>query len=136
MRFMMIMYPKVSAYTAPPTLEQMRPMMKYNEELAKAGVLLGLDGLTPPAQGARLHWEGKGKPRVVDGPFTEAKEIVGGYWLIEVKSRAEAIEWASRIPGEDCFVEVRKVAGPEDFDADANEVMRHSVVAEAVGRKW
>jgi len=72
-------------------------MMKYNESLQKAGVLLALDGLHPPSMGARVSFPG-GKPRVADGPFAEAKEVVGGYWMIQVKSKEEAIEWAKRVP--------------------------------------
>ena len=72
-------------------------MMKYNEELQKAGVLLALDGLHPPSMGARVSFSG-GKPTVTDGPFAEAKEVLGGYWMIQVKSKEEAIEWASRCP--------------------------------------
>ena len=73
-------------------------MMKYNEALQKAGVLLALDGLHPPSMGARVSFAG-GKPKVTDGPFAEAKEVLGGYWMIQVKSKEEAIEWASRCPG-------------------------------------
>ena len=72
-------------------------MMKYNEALQKAGVLLALDGLHPPSMGARVSFPG-GKPKVTDGPFAEAKEVLGGYWMIQVKSKEEAIEWASRCP--------------------------------------
>jgi len=88
----------------------MEAMGKYNEELGKAGVLLALDGLTPPAtMSARVTFK-SGKSKVTDGPFTEAKEVVGGYWIIQVKSREEALEWASRIPGKDNeMVEVRRM---------------------------
>ena len=72
-------------------------MMKYNESLQKAGVLLALDGLHPPSMGARVTFAG-GKPKVTDGPFAEAKEVLGGYWMIQVKSKEEAIEWATRCP--------------------------------------
>ena len=81
-----------------PDAKAVEAMMKYNESLQKAGVLLALDGLHPPSMGARVSFEG-GKPRVTDGPFAEAKEVVGGYWMIQVKSRDEAIEWAKRCPG-------------------------------------
>ena len=80
-----------------PTAEAVAAMMKYNEALQKAGVLLALDGLHPPSMGARVSFSG-GKPKVTDGPFTEAKEVLGGYWMIQVKSKEEAIEWASRCP--------------------------------------
>src|SRR6202161_3911858 len=102
MRFMMIMYPKdygTAKNGFVPDITAMEDMRKYNEELGKAGVLLALDGLTPPAtMSARVTFKG-GKSKVTDGPFPEAKEVVGGYWIIQVKSREEALEWASRIPG-------------------------------------
>ncbi|HZT34736.1 MAG TPA: YciI family protein, partial [Nitrososphaera sp.] len=95
--------------------------MKYNETLQKAGVLLALDGLQPPSMGARVSFSG-GKPKVIDGPFTEAKEVVGGYWMIDVKSKAEAIEWASRCPGSDNeVIEIRQVHEFADFPADVQE---------------
>ncbi len=101
MRFMMLMIPKGYETAKPgemPDAKAVEAMMKYNESLQKAGVLLALDGLHPPSMGARVSFEG-GKPRVTDGPFAEAKEVVGGYWMIQVKSRDEAIEWAKRCPG-------------------------------------
>src|SRR5256885_13914009 len=103
MRFMMLVIPqgyeKATADFAPPA-DLVARMTKYNDSLTKAGVLLGLDGLRPPATGARVRFAG-GKPKVTDGPFTEAKEVLGGYWIIQVKSRAEAIEWAKRAPMQD-----------------------------------
>ncbi len=92
-----------------PDAKAVAAMMKYNESLQKAGVLLALDGLHPPSMGARVSFAG-GKPKVTDGPFAEAKEVLGGYWMIQVKSREEAIEWASRCPGsENEVIEVRQV---------------------------
>ena len=125
MRFMMIMYPKDYATAKPgtvPDFKDMEAMGKYNEELGKAGVLVALDGLTPPAtMSARVTFKG-GKSKVTDGPFTEAKEVVGGYWIIQVKSREEALEWASRIPGQDdLMVEVRRLFDITDFSADVQE---------------
>lgn len=121
MRFMMLMIPKGYEAAAPGTLpsaEAVEAMMKYNASLQKAGVLLALDGLHPPAMGARVSFRG-GKPKVEDGPFAEAKEVVGGYWLIQVRSREEAIEWASRCPGSDNeIIEVRQVQEFGDFPAD------------------
>jgi len=119
MRFMMIMIPEVySKPIAPdfaPSLEAVKEMGKYNEELQKAGVLLALDGLTPPSAGARVSFAG-GKPKVTDGPFAEAKEAVGGFWMIQVKSREEAIEWAKRCPaGANDVIEIRRVHEMEDF---------------------
>ena len=124
MRFMMLMIPKgyetAAAGTMPPA-DHVAAMMKYNEELTKAGVLLALDGLHPPSMGARVSFEG-GKPSVTDGPFSESKEVVGGYWMIQVKSRAEAIEWAKRCPalGNE-VIEVRQVQEFADFPADVQE---------------
>jgi hypothetical protein len=124
MRFMMLMIPKGYEAAAPgamPDAKAVEAMMKYNESLQKAGVLLALDGLHPPSMGARVSFAG-GKPRVVDGPFPEAKEVLGGYWMIQVKSRAEAIEWASRCPGsENEVIEVRQVQEMADFPPDVQE---------------
>jgi len=122
MRFMMIMYPKIYETAKAGFVPKMRDMEKmgaYNDELGKAGVLLALDGLTPPAtMSARVTFK-DGKSKVTDGPFTEAKEVVGGFWIIQVKSREEALEWASRIPGrDDEMVEVRRLFDMTDFDPD------------------
>src|ERR1700738_1303714 len=124
MRFMMIMFPKGYENAKPgtlPDLKAMEAMGKYNEQLQKAGVLLALDGLTPPSIGARVTFK-SGKSKVPDGPFPEAKEVVGGYWIIQVKSREEALEWASRIPGEDnVMVEVRRMFDVTDFDPETQK---------------
>jgi hypothetical protein len=123
MRFMMLMYPGIdtSAENWEPSAEDVAAMSKYNEELTQAGVLLSLDGLRPPADGARIRFSG-GTPAVTDGPFTEAKEVVGGYWLIQASSRDEAIEWATRCPATDGdFIEVRRVFEMEDFPDDIRE---------------
>ena len=119
MRFMMIAFPKDYLTAKPgwvPDLASMEEMRKYNEELAAAGVLQGLDGLTPPAtMSARVSYK-NGKSKITDGPFTEAKEVVGGYWIIDVKSREEALEWAARIPGDDeVTIEVRRFFDMSDF---------------------
>jgi hypothetical protein len=120
----MLMIPHGYETAAPGTMpgaEAVAAMMRYNEELQKAGVLLALDGLHPPSTGARVSFEG-GKPRVTDGPFAEAKEVVGGYWMIQVKSREEAIEWAKRCPGSDNeVIEVRQVQEFADFPQDVQE---------------
>jgi hypothetical protein len=124
MRFMMLMIPKGYENATPgtaPDAEAVAAMMKYNEELQKAGVLLALDGLHPPSMGARVSFSG-GKPSVTDGPFSEAKEVLGGYWMIQVKSKDEAIEWAKRCPGSDNeVIEVRQVQEMADFPADVQE---------------
>jgi hypothetical protein len=124
MRFMMLMIPKGYESAAPGTMpdaKHVAEMMKYNESLQKAGVLLALDGLHPPSAGARVSFAG-GKAKVTDGPFAEAKEVVGGYWMIQVKSKAEAIEWASRCPGRDNeTIEVRQVHEFSEFPPDVQE---------------
>ncbi len=124
MRFMMLMIPKGYEQATPGTVPDaaaVAAMMKYNESLQKAGVLLALDGLHPPSMGARVSFAG-GKPKVTDGPFAEAKEVVGGYWMIQVKSKAEAIQWASRCPGsENEVIEVRQVQEMSDFPTDVQE---------------
>ena len=124
MRFMMLMIPKGYETAAPGTMPDAKAvaaMMKYNESLQKAGVLLALDGLHPPSAGARVSFAG-GKPKVTDGPFTEAKEVIGGYWMIQVKSREKAIEWAKRapMPGNET-IEVRQVQEMADFPPDVQE---------------
>jgi hypothetical protein len=122
MRFMMIVKAnKLSEAGTLPSETALAAMGKYNEELQKAGVLLDLSGLKPTSKGARVKYAG-GKVTVVDGPFTEAKELVAGYWIIQVKSKEEAIEWAKRIPfettnpaGEGTEVELRPFYELEDF---------------------
>jgi hypothetical protein len=121
MRFMMFMYPGISEEEWNPTAETVAAMSRYNEELRKAGMLLALDGLHPPAEGGSVNFDGEGKATVTDGPFAEAKEVVGGYWLIQARSKEEALEWASRCPGESCRVEVRRVFEMEDFPQDVQE---------------
>jgi hypothetical protein len=124
MRFMMLMIPKGYESAAPGTLpdaEGVAAMMKYNRSLQEAGVLVALDGLHPPSMGARVSFEG-GKPRVTDGPFPEAKEVLGGYWIIDVKSKQQAVEWASRCPGSaNEVIEVRQIQEMSDFPADVQE---------------
>ena len=124
MRFMMLMIPKGYEKAQPgamPDAQAVAAMMKYNEALQKAGVLLALDGLHPASMGARVSFTG-GKPKVTDGPFTEAKEVIGGYWMIQVKSKEEAIEWASRCPASYSeVIELRQVMEFSDFPADVKD---------------
>jgi hypothetical protein len=124
MRFMMLMIPKGYEAAEPGTMpdaDAVAAMMKYNEALQKAGVLISLDGLHPPSMGARVSFS-KGKPNVTDGPFAEAKEVIGGYWMIQVNSREEAIEWASRCPaGDNEVIEIRQVQELSDFPADVQQ---------------
>ena len=124
MRFMMLMIPKGYEKAEPgamPDAKAVAAMMKYNESLQKAGVLLALDGLHPPSMGARVSFSG-GKPKVTDGPFTEAKEVVGGYWMIKVNSKQEAIDWATRCPGSDNeVIEIRQVHEMADFTPEVQK---------------
>jgi hypothetical protein len=116
MRFMVIMYPGPDAEAGVmPDEEILTAMGKFNEELVKAGIMLGGEGLHPTSKGARVTFPG-GKPVVSDGPFTEAKEIVGGFWLLQAKSKEEIVEWMKRCPvkGQE-MIEIRQVFEPEDF---------------------
>lgn len=126
MRFMMLMIPKGYESAKPGTLPDLKAienMRRYNKSLQEAGVLLALDGLHPPSMGARVSFS-RGKPTVTDGPFTEAKEAVGGYWIIQVKSREEAIEWARRCPGsDDEVVEVRQFMEFTDFTPEVQKAL-------------
>jgi hypothetical protein len=127
MRFMMLMIPKGYETATPGTMPDAKAvaaMMKYNESLQKAGVLLALDGLHPPSMGTRVTFTA-GKVSVSDGPFAEAKEVVGGYWMLQVKSREEAVEWARRCPvHEDCVIEVRQVHDLTEFSEDVQQHAR------------
>jgi len=129
MRFMLLMIPKGYEKAAPGAMrggKAVAAMMKYNESLQKAGVLLALDGLHPPSMGARVSFSG-GKTRVIDGPFIETKEVLGGYWMIQVKSKEEAVAWASRCPASDNeIIEVRQVQEFADFPADVQEAAAKS----------
>ena len=124
MRFMMLVIPKAYEHAGAdfvPPAELVANMTKYNDSLKKAGVLLGLDGLTPPPKAARVRFGG-GKPKVTDGPFAEAKELVGGYWMVQAKSREEAVEWAKRAPMLDGdIIEVRQVQEISDFPPDVQK---------------
>jgi hypothetical protein len=123
-RFMLLMIPNLSdeEYESGPTAEDAAAMNTFNESLTQAGVLLALDGLHPASKGARVTTSG-GKKTVTDGPFTEAKELVGGYWVIDVKSKDEAVEWATRCPlDEGDTIEVRQVAELSDFSDEVQQV--------------
>ena len=130
MRFMMLV--KASADSEAgvmPTTEQMTEMGKYNEELVKAGVLLAGEGLLSSAKGARIVFKGNNKT-VVDGPFAETKELIAGFWIIQVRSRDEAIEWAKRAPnphfGGDTNIELRQIASAEDFGDALTDELREN----------
>lgn len=114
MRFMMLMLPEGYGEAEPgtePDPEHVAEMARYNEALEEAGVLRDLAGLHPPSMGARVSFSG-GEPRVTDGPFAEAREVVGGYWIIEVDSKEDAVDWATRCPAsDDETIEIRQVQG-------------------------
>lgn len=124
MRFMLLVMPAnygSAAPTATPSPEAVAKMMDFNKSLQQAGVLLALDGLHPPATGARVSYQ-DGQPTVTDGPFPEAKEVVGGYWIIQVRSRQEAIEWAKRAPMSNTeIIEVRQIHEMSDFPEDVQQ---------------
>jgi hypothetical protein len=122
---MMFMYPEISEEDWNPSADDVAEMNRYNVELREAGMLLALDGLRPPSDGASVVFNGR-EARVVDGPFAEAKEVVGGYWLIQARDKAEAVEWAKRCPGENCRIEVRRVFEMEDFPEDVQEAAREA----------
>lgn len=121
MRFMMLVIPKSYASASPdaiPNADAMAKMMEYNKNLKQSGVLLALDGLLPPSAGARISYA-DGKATVTDGPFAEAKEVIGGYWIIQVRSRDEAIEWAKRAPmSSNEIIEVRQIHELTDYPED------------------
>jgi hypothetical protein len=136
MRFMMLMIPGVYQGAEgknlkadfAPGADDVAKMMKYNEDLSKAGVLISLDGLQPVAKGARISFAG-GKPKVTDGPFTEAKEVLGGYWMIQVNSKEEAVEWATRCPAQGGdVIEVRQVFEMTDFPPDVQKAADNPTV--------
>jgi len=141
MRFMMIVKAtRDSEAGEPPSPELFEAMMRYNEELAKAGVLLAADGLHPSSNAIRISYpEPGGKPTVVDGPFTESKEMIAGYTLIEVRSREEAIEWAMRMPdphgrGEG-QIELRQVFEGAELTSDPELLADHASLTEELERR-
>lgn len=138
MRFMMLMIPKGYESAAPgttPDAKMVAAMMKYNEELQKSGALLALDGLHPPSMGARVIVTG-GKREVRDGPFAESKEVVGGYWIIQTRSKEEAVEWAKRCPAiHDYVIEVRQVQEMSDFPSDVQQAAQGFDEMKAGGSK-
>jgi len=129
MRFMMMVIPKGYESAAPgavPSAEAAAKMMAYNKALQQAGVLLALDRLFTPSTGTRVSFAG-GKATVTDGPFAEAKEIIGGYWIIQVRSREEAIEWAKRAPmSYNEVIEVRPIHEMPDFPEDVQKRLKNS----------
>jgi hypothetical protein len=142
MRFMLFMIPRVYQPSTPrgeraedgfaPPAEAVAKMMKFNEELTKAGALISLDGLHPLSKGARVAFAA-GKPTATDGPFTEAKEVVGGYWMLQVNSKQEALDWAKRCPAADGdVIEIRQVFEMSDFPPDVQKAADSPAVREQV----
>ena len=128
MRFMIIVKASPDSEAGVmPSEELMTAMGNYNEELAKAGILIDCDGLQPSSKGARVRFSGD-KRTVIDGPFAETKELIAGYWLWEVKSKEEAIEWVKRcpnpMPGTEAEIEIRQVYAAEDFGAEFTPQLR------------
>ena len=145
MRFMMLMIPRVYQPNAPvgqragegfmPSAEAVARMTKFNEELNEAGALISLDGLHPTSRGARITFGG-GKPKVTRGPFTEAREIVGGYWLIRANSLEEAIEWARKCPAENGdTIEVRQIFELSEFPPDVQKATQSSAVSARIRKE-
>ena len=134
MRFMMIVKAsKESEAGTLPDAKILEEMGKFNESMIKAGVMLAGDGLQASSKGARVYYSGD-KRRVVDGPFAETKELIAGYWIIQVKSKDEAIEWARRVPFVDGEVELRQVFELEDF-GDSGGLDKHIEHREAFSKK-
>jgi hypothetical protein len=126
MKFMLLVKAdKSSDEGVMPTKEELAAMGKYNEELVKAGILLAADGLHPTSAGARVGFSG-GNSTVTDGPFTETKELIAGYWVIQAKTKEEAIEWARRVPFQDGEIEVRQVFDVDDFGDAATPEIREA----------
>ena len=117
-----------------PTEQELTEMGKFNEQMVKQGVMLAGDGLQASSKGARVKFAG-GKPTVTDGPFTEAKELIAGYWIIQARSREEAIEWARRAPFVDGEIEVRQVFELEDFGESEGTKIHEKLRDELAGRK-
>jgi hypothetical protein len=145
MKFMMFMIPRVYQPDTPPSeragegfappADAVAKMMKFNEELAKAGALIGLDGLHPLGKGARVKFANK-QPVVVDGPFIESKEVIGGYWLIQAKSKEEAVEWVKRCPAADGdVIEIRQVFEMSDFPPDVRKAAENTAVSKRLAKE-
>lgn len=140
MRYMMLMIPKVyqdaegrnAGSDFAPSAEAVERMTRYNERLAQAGALIALDGLHPPTKAARVSFRG-GATQVTDGPFTESKEVVGGYWLIRAASKEEAVEWARQCPADEGdVIEIRQIFEPADWPEDVREAAESPAVEAAL----
>ncbi len=134
MRFMMVVKATADSEAGVmPDEKMLMAMGKYNEELMKAGVLLDLSGLRPSSQGTRIKFSG-GKPTSTDGPFTETKELIAGYWIVQMKSKQEAIEWAKRVPFEEGEIEIRQFYELSDF-APGEAVERAEKLGDKLAKK-
>ena len=109
---------------AMPTEQELREMGAFNEELVKAGVMLAGEGLQPTSKGVKIRYDGRNKPTVVDGPFTEAKEVIGGFWILATRSKEEVIEWMKRAPFQEGEIEIRQVFEDDDFGAEFTPELR------------
>jgi len=145
MRFMVLMIPRVYQPDTPPgeragegfspPAEAVEKMMTFNEELTKAGALVSLDGLHPVSKGARVSFRA-GKAAVTDGPYIESKEVIGGYWMINVRSKEEAVEWMKRCPaGDGDVIEIRRLFEMEDFPADVRKAADNPAVRAQVEKR-
>jgi hypothetical protein len=145
MRFMMLMIPRVYQTGAlsgeraeegfTPPADRVARMMQFNEELAKAGALIALDGLHPSSKGARVRFV-NGQPEVTSGPFTGANDVIGGYWIINAQSKEEAVDWAKRCPAADGdVIEVRQVFEMSDFPPDVQKAAENPTVREQVEKR-
>ena len=133
MRFMMIVKgDDRSEAGVLPTEQELAEMAKYNEQLVKAGVMLAGEGLQSSSKGAKVRFDGS-KRSVIDGPFTEAKELIAGFWLIQVKSKEEAVEWAKRVPFTEGEVELRQIFELDDFES-SDAVEHHRKIGEQLAR--
>jgi hypothetical protein len=133
MRFMMIVKgDDRSEAGVLPTEQELSEMAKYNEQLVKAGVMLAGEGLQSSAKGFKVRFDGS-KRSVIDGPFTEAKELIAGFWLIQVKSKEEAVEWAKRVPFTEGEVELRQIFELEDF-GQSEAIEHHRRIGEQLAR--
>ncbi|MFD5096821.1 YciI family protein [Amycolatopsis thailandensis] len=127
MRFMVIVKSdeKTDVAGAQPSAEELQEMGKFNEELVKAGVMLAGEGLHPSSEGFRIQYSGDTEARIVDGPFAESKELIAGFWILQVKDRAEVVEWMKRAPFREGEVEIRRVFEMEDFSNATPEIVEH-----------
>src|SRR3954466_9005406 len=130
MRFMMFIRIDEAYSALEPATEDVAAMQRYNEALMQAGALLAVDGLQPPSAGATITFGADGRATVVDGPFAEAKEVIGGYWIIQAKTKEEAVEWAKRVPAyPGQTIELRQIFDMADYSPEVQDVAQASDLA-------